>query len=1138
MHGDFTRWTLTEPLNWNGILHQQGRVLLDVDTNHQTQLVTRWQDQAARSAFGRFVAAVPASDPDSFRVTDARSDANGNVQIAVLPGHLWADGLLVYLRDVEGSSSTPQWQTPTLLDHFDPVPIANLSGEKNVHYAVVLEVAREALSGYQVPHRLIEPALGGVDTTERLLTTFAFRLIRLVGEWTCDQVATKHQDDLSTRGRLTATLQPTTLTGGDCPTVAGGGYTGFEHNLFRIEVALASEATERMFKWSRFNGGLVGRGLFSASGVVQIRAAQQAIRLAGLPDEFYLEALEPSPNRGDPSVTAELAEEWRVVFGARATLNGDGDIELRETLHGAMPPSDGARFFRLWHGILPLRDFPTGTTDPTELIDGIRLAFAAAGVGEYRAGDYWTIPVRAGETGNVETLLDAAPPEGVFRVRVPLALITLTPDAKPPWRIDDCRRVFPPLTRLAGCCTLRVGDGIHSHGDVTSIQEAIDRLPGNGGEICVLPGVYFESVNLTGLRDIKIHGCGERSVIREPDLPTNGSGAPAVTINKCRRITLEHLKIVANADEGSDHAAVMADACSELALNELSLVGVTKPAIDARKCEKVAIAGCRVLMLNTPSDSAGIFVIGSDVLIERNDVRVAPKPKKPGGGRGGIQIGGRSQRVRILDNLIQGGIGNGITLGHLREIRVRGSGKDKEYTWVQQDAVDSCAPPGKHVPVPDDGNDTTIRYGSAGALHDVRIENNRILDMGFNGLGVAGFFDLDAQDEFITVDELQIRNNQIRGCLRRPLESIDSDMIDGMGYGAIALADVENLVIHDNVIEDNGAGLAEPICGVFVLHGAGVDLCRNRILNRGNAGPDDASKTGRRGGINIVLAVSPSEPVQIARGDDDDLPPRFYPRPYGVPAVRVHENIVGWPLGQALSVTALGPVSVLGNQFTSRGVVLSGESSSFLAATVCIFNLGFSNELYLQNMLFSGPTSTGLSLVSPGRKDEADAVVFEPTSGLDDLGIGKYLANGNVLFCNNQCVLDLQAAGSSLAITSVLVASLDDVGFANNQCDCALLDDFLFVNAMLFGMSVRAVGNRWKEGVINAIFSAVTIGLFHNTTNNNQATHCILADSILGNAIDQPNQILWDLWGACGDTTDLFSGIGKRQAVHKPQVIQ
>jgi hypothetical protein len=93
-----------------------------------------------------------------------------------------------------------------------------------------------------------------------------------------------------------------------------------------------------------------------------------------------------------------------------------------------------------------------------------------------------------------------------------------------------------------------------------------------------------------------------------------------------------------------------------------------------------------------------------------------------------------------------------------------------------------------------------------------------------------------------------------------------------------------------------------------------------------------------------------------------------------------------------------------------------------------------------------------------------------------------------------------------LVVSSILIASLDDIGFHNNQCDSDLfLGDFVFVQAILFGMSVRATDNRFKEGLFGAWLSAMTFGLLNMTTNN-QSTHCLLIRGDL--VVDQPNTVL------------------------------
>ena len=167
----------------------------------------------------------------------------------------------------------------------------------------------------------------------------------------------------------------------------------------------------------------------------------------------------------------------------------------------------------------------------------------------------------------------------------------------------------------------------------------------------------------------------------------------------------------------------------------------------------------------------------------------------------------------MIDNLIQGGIGNGITLGSLTAVALDdGTAAGQWVGWVD-----------------DPGNGA---YESIGMLYDIRIENNRILDMGLNGIGVAAFFNLDEVDEFISVEGLDISGNEIRGCLNQPLLPIADDMVGSKGYGGIALADVEMLSIQHNVIEGNGETRdLEPVCGIYVLHAEGAEVSDNRIIN-------------------------------------------------------------------------------------------------------------------------------------------------------------------------------------------------------------------------------------------------------------------------------------------------------------------
>jgi hypothetical protein len=1102
MKGDFSRWGFKAADNFTGVLYQQGRVFVDQDGNAETQIENQLRTTLAQDAIGPDTAAVPAAYPDSLKVTQVQATAS-EVRATFKPGRLWADGVPLVIPGSADITLKASYLGPPIQA---PQPVLG-SIAAGVRDALILEVWEESFSAYQDPAQLLEPALGGVDTTERIKVAYALKLLRLNSSDDCGNLAARLADDFSSKGKLSVTPSATVTISGDCPVEAGGGYSGFEHYLYRIEVAEPDGSGNARFKWSQFNAGLVGRGDFTSSGAttgtVHIKANNQAINRCGLPS-FYLEAL---------AYDADLGY-WRVVFRADAALTQDDELSLSNITPDSVWPASvpDTAFFRLWNGIALMSAFPipAGSTQPNPLKDDIRLAFDAPASGKYTPGDYWTFPVRAAGAPVDAAWIAAnwpnnAPPQGVHQHRVPLAIlnwsgavpVTITAAAD---QIADCRRVFQPLTRLRGCCRYTVGDGMQSFGDFDTIQAAINALPvSDGGEICVLPGQYNENL-LINKDNVTIKGCGRRSQITGAS-----AGQPVIKIVDAEHTRIEALRLVAHVT-GPGVLVQDTPVSHDITLRGLHIHNAAaRAAIEVQAGEFVTIEDCRVRMNDIASPWPAVFVTADDVRIERNVIQVQHAVGAlPTAGRGGLQLGGTSDRVRVIDNLIEAGIGNGITLGTLQEVNANGT-TGGIIGWVV-DANDPCNPcdPGDIYIPPSSGGAGVPTYQSAGALYDVLIERNRILDMGLNGIGVVAFFNLSAQDEFISVERLRIVANEIIGCLRRPLATIDASMIDAMGYGGIALADVEYLSIHRNLIESNGQDHLEPVCGVFVLHGEGIEISDNRIHNNGikTAQPSHTAKNGRRGGINIVLAVAPVVPTPILGN--------LYPVQNGTPAAKIHDNVVSQPLGQALSLTALGPVSVVNNHLTSRGMVLklNPMSPSFLATTVMVLNLGVSMEWYGQLGAFSGVLYGSMPLTG-GPAMSGNAVLLA-RQGLDDKRVGEYLANGNVLFTDNRVDLDLLETGLGFALSSILILSLDDVAFQDNQCDCNLLDDFIISQAILFGISLRASDNRFKEGLFNAILSAVTVGLL-NATTNNQSTHCLLVWGLLASLkIDSGNRALVD----------------------------
>lgn len=1155
MRGDFSSfWKKEANRNFNGVLHQQGRVLLDRDWNAQTEIVNDWQETAAADIIGAGVAAVPADAPDSFMVTSAEIAAvPDRIEITVNGGRVWADGLLVESRQAVTREATylePPAQTPkaSLPNNF---PI-NPPGNPAIRDAIILEAWHEELNAFQVPSLLIEPALGGVDTTERMQTAYRYRLFRMDEDDTCDSIIERLKDNFDDKGRLTVTLDEDTTTDGDCPVPKGGGYTGFEHQLYRIEIAQTKHA-ETYFKWSQFNGGLVGRGRFVGSGAnrkVKIDANLNAIINSDLTG-FYLETLQKKNG------------SWQVTFGAKVTLNtSDNTLSLpansNDDFFGA-PPTPGSEsfFFRLWNDIRLVGDF----TAETKLQDGIKLQFDAEAEGKYTPHDFWTFTVRAGEIENSDTLIDNRPPQGIYYHRVPLAELNWTSaviDAES-GDIEDCRRIFQPLTKMKGCCTYRVGDGVYSHGDFTSINEAIKHLPASGGEICVLPGVYKENVVIGGTnsknnKNIILKGCGARSRIEFPD---DDNADPVIHVIESQNIRIESLAIKAHENgvgillEGPEATANDDDQAKEKYLKNISLeklfVTATKQsAIEGHIGQFIDVRNCLIHINDEYTETAGIYLAGDDMLIEENEIRVLPARQIEGakaaagitndparfipasGAAGGLQIGGGSERVRIVNNLIIGGAGNGITLGSIDEIvnnRI-----ERRHRPIYIGTICTRFP----GYIEEEVEITDTKYVAGPPLKDILVKCNRIYNMGRSGIGVASFFRQDERDEalrvggMILVEDLTIIGNRIQYCLNTPLPEIKDKMLDFMGFGGISLAAVENLAIWENLITDNGPDYLEPVCGIFVLFAEGLEISRNHVVNNGartNQPPTVSSiKNGARGGIVIFFGIAPQINIETNNNIQGlaNFPVRF-PLSKGMPAIKIHENIVSAPMGRALTLIAVGPVSVTGNNLTSLGVPPIFDVANLLCGTVFILNLGFSIEFAgIMLLKYASIFKGGTQQYEPEKK-----TITAQNTGIVSL-LMRFLVNGNVMFSNNQCQLNLLQPENSFVFSSILIASLDDVGFNNNQCDCDLLLDIVLADVVLFGISVRASDNRLKETPRHAWLSGITLGLFLNITTDNESTHCILVWGKL--YLNRYNLTMVDIFGAffntprdTGDVTSLES---------------
>jgi hypothetical protein len=560
---------------------------------------------------------------------------------------------------------------------------------------------------------------------------------------------------------------------------------------------------------------------------------------------------------------------------------------------------------------------------------------------------------------------------------------------------------------------------------------------------------------------------------------------------------------------------------------------------------------------------AEVYLTGDDMLVKGNEIRVLPLKfidsesalsndpadfTAVNGSMGGIHIGGGSERVRIVDNLIVNGAGNGISLGGIKASRKKAFVLNLEY-----DVMKAVGDQG-YIKKDELGPDT--RIGAGPALEDILIQSNRIFNMARNGISVFGFISLPQQaneedfftlrelPEMISVRRLTIVENRIELCLNRNVR-VPDDMLSWMGWGAIALAATEDLTVRDNFLIRNGRDLLDPVCGIYLIQTIGLDISRNHIEGPILTGINDQAADrrpiglGARGGIWVHEAsVSYVWQPLLARGP-------FIEGPINVPAAKIHENVVLVAMGRSLTLGASGPVSVMNNSFTtfnappekpvellmelmhSNGKLtpkLAFQLTDALAGNVIIFEReALVNALEVlmrpavEEYRYLFVKRTQAAKVQAGKRmlKKTGEFVFGttaqvpvPTRSASEVSF----TDSNFLFSDNQCYQDRMAGQDGISVTSIFIATPNDVGFNSNQISCRLIETsipkfeslkFPVINTYVFGRSCRVNDNRFletddattpsqEEGVPFPL-SAFTAAN-RNITTDNIGTHCILVE--------------------------------------------
>jgi hypothetical protein len=740
---------------------------------------------------------------------------------------------------------------------------------------------------------------------------------------------------------------------------------------------------------------------------------------------------------------------------------------------------------------------------------------------DLRAGDYWIIAARPHTPDRVVPWLleQGRWPHGFRRFFAPLAVIEwdATGGAVVGTVVSDCRTSFPPLSGQRCCCTFTVGDGITSFGLFTRIQDAVDLMPTDGGEICLLAGVFKENVKMVGKHDIRIHGCGNHTIWTD-----SGRGsAPLLFIDDCQNIEVRDLRMEAPAVVAIRARSTPAGEANKHGLRHIDLDDMTFEGSDTsaiqifggqfiriRRNEILFTPLGKLLAAVAPAGfSPGLFVRADDVEIEWNLIE-AVSARRLIRALGGIQIGGGSERVRIQRNHILGGNGNGITLGSVTLIRNKFVGVMVDrYSDVVADGIpwfgghfvigpDGCIHFEPDPQNPYDPNDPRTPV-SEGDLEDIRIIDNDIVGMGMNGIASLRFY--SPRLGGINIRGLDIEENHIRHCLQIDLGEGSISPAIPIGLGGIALLFCEGLTVRNNWIENNGVSPSDPICGVYLYFGFQVTLEGNEIRDNGPQTPSEKPPApGPRAGVWLGLV---STPLTDQPGDQMGMFAE------GRPALLMTSNIVVSPIGPALHAVVRGQTLVADNELTSRGIEPRRdpnpkgspliEFGALLATvlggvTVRIFNTGQPADLLTY---FLGYSYT--------------KVTFAPASSFVS-NRRLLLLGGNIEFHGNQVLLAPFRRVETI-VSSVLLLTFDDVSMQDNQSEARLPARTLAVNSMVFGVSGRTCANRFSEFPEPGL-SALALGQMTCMTSN-QGTRCMVAIGLPQLLVAHSNRSWADLVG-------------------------
>ncbi|MCU1444326.1 MAG: hypothetical protein JWQ59_2476, partial [Cryobacterium sp.] len=665
-------------------------------------------------------------------------------------------------------------------------------------------------------------------------------------------------------------------------------------------------------------------------------------------------------------------------------------------------------------------------------------------------------------------------------------------------------------------------------------------------------------------------------------------------------------------------------ACDDVVISHHRILACTQ-AVFARTVSNMVIAHNRIRMFDKQGGRAAIDVSSEDTLIERNDIALVPAERtppvdpddpddpldpvdsctrlqlvylkpliftkyvnafwaiklplslifailKPYIALGGIQVRGGSERVRILENHVLGGAGNGITLGTdnftptpppvtptftMKESRLIGQvigpdgkpmagvqvtltrqldGAQRTFTsdaggqfitglpdgtyQVSEGAVgfdinkvDAQPDPQKQVV-----QLTVVLKASVAAptpesafLYDIAIERNRIEAMGLSGIGAP-------------MPRLRLVSKIAVSSVGRAVAVLGSPVI--------------GLAIRDNHLRANlrnpfdatmrAASVTRGLGGISLGLVDDLSITGNRIESHGRSGADPVCGVFVQYGEAVavsrnVILDNGSVPSSVIAVIDDGMRGGIV---FGLVAnFGLFAQLRG-ALGDAGAMASAA--RVLGNHVEQPvGCALYARvfgplmvnDNLFASERSAVGGLdALAGTVMIANL--AGVQSAGLAVqtsASTTTKAGVAGAVTQPVGVLSKVRLQTVLSGLALRVAPLLPVgatlfnnNQVRAGAAHTSPVTQLLIGYDDVGFASNQCHTDQGAN-VFVNTLIVSATLRAIGNRLRERAATTNLSMLTIATRANDTSLNQGDHCIVSqdtDPTPPNTVQYGNQVM------------------------------